>query len=81
MAELNTRDKTTRQLAELMVGSQITDIKRRKPPAKQIPLFEVAGLNRPALSPFEVALKDIHLTASKGEILESLASPAMGRAS
>ncbi|MBL6622857.1 MAG: ABC transporter ATP-binding protein [Alphaproteobacteria bacterium] len=69
VAELNTRDKTTRQLAELMVGSQITDIKRRKPPAKQIPLFEVAGLNRPALSPFEVALKDIHLTASKGEIL------------
>ena len=69
VAELATREKTTRQMAELMVGSEIMDIKRRKPPREQTALFAVAGLNRPTLSPFEVALKDIHLTANKGEIL------------
>ncbi len=69
VAELETRTRTTRQMAELMVGTKITEIKRQKPPATARPLFEISGLSRPARGPFDVALKDISLTAHAGEIL------------
>ena len=69
IAEVKTQDKSTKQLAELMVGSKISAITppeaRRNAPA----ILHIKGLNRPAAGPFDTALQDINLTAHAGEVL------------
>jgi len=69
VAEVETAKKTTRQLAELMVGDKVkgitADTKRKKGKC----LYEVQGLIRPAFGPFDVALKGVSLKVHAGEIL------------
>ena len=69
VAEVETAKKTTRQLAELMVGDKVkgitADTKRKKGKC----LYEVRGLIRPAFGPFDVALKGVSLKVHAGEIL------------
>lgn len=67
--EVKTRNQTTKQMAELMVGSKITDIKRQKLPKNSTALLSVNGLNKPAVGQFDVTLNDISLTGYAGEIL------------
>ncbi len=69
VAETKTEQKSTKQMAELMVGTKITEIKGQKAPKKTQTLLHVENLTRPAVGPFEVALNDICLKANAGEIL------------
>ena len=75
VAEVETAKKSTRQLAELMIGAKVKNtstlgIKIEAPRAKkQKCLFAVRRLNRPASGAFAVALKDVSLAVHSGEIL------------
>lgn len=55
-------------LARLMVGANIHSVSAADVETKE-PRLVVRGLNAPALTPFSVALNDIHLEACAGEIL------------
>ncbi len=69
VAEVKTAEKTTRQLAELMVGAKVKGITADTKRQKGKCLYEVRGLNRPAFGPFDVALKGVSLKVHAGEIL------------
>jgi ABC-type uncharacterized transport system ATPase subunit len=66
---VNTKDKTSRQLAEMMIGAKVKDVARQTAPAKAKLLFEVNGLSRPRDTAFSVALNDVSISAYAGEIL------------
>ena len=69
VAEVETAKQTTRQLAELMVGAKVKGISTDAPRKKGKCLYEVRQLSRPALGPFDVALKKVSLKVHAGEIL------------
>ena len=69
VAEVETAKQTTRQLAELMVGAKVKGITTDTPRKKGKCLYEVRQLSRPALGPFDVALKNVSLKVHAGEIL------------
>ena len=69
VAEVETAKQTTRQLAELMVGAKVKGISTDTPRKKGKCLYEVRQLSRPALGPFDVALKNVSLKVHAGEIL------------
>ena len=65
---MDTAEKTTHQMAELMVGTSVEAVK----PAQACPqgdVFSVRALSRAAYGPFEVALDEVNLTAHGGEVL------------
>ena len=72
---MDTKDKSNRQLAELMVGSEVADISRHKELAELSELAEtppvcrITKLQRPKSTAFAVALDDISFCANAGEIL------------
>ncbi|MGC6517297.1 MAG: ABC transporter ATP-binding protein [Candidatus Puniceispirillaceae bacterium] len=66
---LNSKSKSKKAIAELMVGSAISDIKRQSSQIGTKALFEVAGLNRPAQGPFDVTLSDVGFSLYEGQIL------------
>jgi ABC-type uncharacterized transport system ATPase subunit len=69
---MDTKGKSNRQLAELMVGTAVADINRHKEPGKLAgtPLVcRITKLQRPKSTAFAVALDDISFCANAGEIL------------
>jgi simple sugar transport system ATP-binding protein len=68
VGEANPREQSARELAELMVGSTLQTPKREGTASDEVALH-VAGLSQASATPFGTALKDIHLTVKKGEIL------------
>ena len=62
------RERSARELAELMVGEELL-IPTREPGAPGDVALEVRGLSLPPVSDFGTALKDISLTLRKGEVL------------
>ncbi|MGB2259133.1 MAG: ABC transporter ATP-binding protein [Candidatus Puniceispirillaceae bacterium] len=69
---MDTKGKSNRQLAELMVGSEVADINRHKEPGKLAdtpPVCRITKLQRPKSTAFAVALDDISFSANAGEIL------------
>jgi simple sugar transport system ATP-binding protein len=75
---VDTKGKSNRQLAELMVGSAVADISRHKEPGKLSgsaepadtrPVCRITNLQRPKSTAFSVALDDISFCANAGEIL------------
>jgi len=69
VGSVSTKGKTSRQLAEMMIGTKVKDVARQKAPARPKALFVLERLNRPRDTAFSVALKDISVTANAGEIL------------
>ena len=68
VGEANPREKSARELAELMVGSTLQTPKREGT-ASQETALSILGLSQVSATPFGTALKDVHLTVRKGEIL------------
>ena len=66
---VDSQKHSTRQIAELMVGTAISDIHNDHKAASTEEIFTVAGLHRPADGPFDMPLKDISFSLSKGQIL------------
>ncbi|MBS0564314.1 MAG: ABC transporter ATP-binding protein [Proteobacteria bacterium] len=64
----NPREKTARELAELMVGTTLTPPERAKIETGEVAL-EIKGLSVRSLNPFGTSLKDISLSVRKGEVL------------
>ncbi|WP_137703039.1 ABC transporter ATP-binding protein [Marimonas lutisalis] len=62
------RDTTARQMAEMMVGSELQTPKSAGAEMGAVAL-DVAGLSMPAPSQFGTSLKNVHLELKKGEIL------------
>ena len=69
VADCDPRTKTARELAELMVGSEIGDVKKQASSTSGQPRLELTSLSLPARSSFETELKDISLTVHGGEIV------------
>lgn len=69
VAEVDTAEKTTHQMAELMVGTSVEAVKTGAGLSSGDVLFSVRALSRPAYGPFEVALDEVNLTAHAGEVL------------
>lgn len=69
VAEVNTKDQSKRQLAELMIGAKVKDIRTQSAPENSKTLFTVSGLSRQASGPFDVTLCDISFSVKAGEIL------------
>ena len=69
VAEVKTKDQSTRQLAELMIGAKVKDIGALSTPKNSKTLFSVSGLSRSAEGPFDIALRDISFSVKAGEIL------------
>ncbi|MBO21585.1 MAG: ABC transporter [Rhodospirillaceae bacterium] len=62
--------KSSKQLAEMMVGSSVGDIDRQERPRDTSDaMFSVRGLNQPAETAFATSLKDITFDAYAGEVL------------
>ncbi len=62
------REKTARELAEMMVGAALTPPERSAKPKGAVAL-EVANLSVASPNPFGVGLKNLAFTVRKGEIL------------
>jgi len=69
VAEVETAEMSTHQMAELMVGASVDAIKTGNGLSGGEVLFSVNALSRPAYGPFEVALEGVSLTAYAGEVL------------
>ncbi len=68
VASCTPREKTARELAELMVGETLTPPARRQKPPGAVAL-DVSGLSVASPNPFGTALQNVHLTVQQGEIL------------
>ncbi|MDE3080022.1 MAG: ABC transporter ATP-binding protein [Paracoccaceae bacterium] len=68
VASCNPREKTARELAELMVGETLTPPARTGKAPGPVAL-DVTGLSVPSPNPFGTSLQNIHMTVQKGEIL------------
>lgn len=64
----NPREKTARELAELMVGATLTPPERAATGTGEVAL-EITGLSVRSLNPFGTSLKDVSVTVRKGEVL------------
>lgn len=62
------RERSAREMAELMVGATLTPPARRKRPLGAVAL-EVVGLSVPSPIPFGTSLKDVSLKVAAGEVL------------
>ncbi len=62
------REKSARELAEMMVGATLTPPERAAKDLGDVAL-EARGLAVPSLNPFGTSLKDISFTVRKGEVL------------
>ena len=69
VGSVDTKSKSSRQLAEMMVGTKVQNVTRQKASTKGKVIFTVDGLNRPKHSQFATALRDISIAAKSGEIL------------
>jgi simple sugar transport system ATP-binding protein len=69
VGSVDTKSKSSRQLAEMMVGTKVQNVTRQKASIKGKVIFTVDGLNRPKHSQFATALRDISIAAKSGEIL------------
>jgi len=68
VASCDPREKSARELAELMVGATLNAPER--PPAEPGPVvLEIAGLTLVPVNPFGTSLKDIRLNLRKGEVM------------
>ncbi len=65
---VDTVGKTSRQLAEMMIGAKVKNVARQKALPKSKILFEVQRLSRPRDTAFSVALNDISIDVCAGEI-------------
>ncbi|WP_136682468.1 ABC transporter ATP-binding protein [Falsirhodobacter xinxiangensis] len=68
VATCTPREKTARELAELMVGTMLTPPERSAKPKGEVAL-EVAGLSVASPIPFGTTLKNVTFTVRKGEVL------------
>ena len=68
VATCTPRDRSARELAELMVGTVLTP-PARATTAKGDVALEVAGLSAPSPIPFGTSLKDIRFSVRRGEVL------------
>ena len=66
---VDTAGQTSKQLAELMVGSEVQDVTGQDAPDKAPILIEIQKLRRDRATQFATPLRDIHLQARAGEIL------------
>ena len=66
---INSQTHSQKEIAEMMVGSAITTIKRQKQSIASKRSFTVSGLSRPADGPFDIPLKDIDFSLYAGQIL------------
>ena len=64
-----TADKSSRQLAEMMVGGDVGDIDGQERPSDAPALLAVRSLDRPAETAFATPLRDISFDARAGEVL------------
>jgi simple sugar transport system ATP-binding protein len=62
------REKSARELAEMMVGKLLNDT-RRSAGAPGAPALEVNGLSVASANPFGASLKDVGFSVRKGEVL------------
>ena len=69
VAHCNPREKTAREMAELMVGDQIAWVAREGGPETGRVRLALDGLDLPAPSEFGVSLKDMSLDVHGGEIV------------
>ncbi|MEO2039552.1 MAG: ATP-binding cassette domain-containing protein, partial [Martelella sp.] len=60
------RDETAASLARMMVGGEVSEIKRPEAMTTGRVLLEAKGLNAPSRTPFATALKDIYLEVKAG---------------
>ena len=68
---VDTSTRTSRELAEMMVGSKVQDVKSQKAPANAQTLFSVNNLSRPKDTRFATALRAVNIDARAGEVLAS----------
>ena len=63
------KKETTASIARMMVGSDVSSIKKEKSEAGEDILLQVSDLSIPAATPFAVPLSGINMTIRSGEIL------------
>ncbi|WP_324625749.1 ABC transporter ATP-binding protein [Acinetobacter sp. MD2(2019)] len=66
---VNPKEKTTNELASLMIGRELPTYSRVAFTGNQVSLFKVEALSFNSDDPFSVALRDIDLELHQGEIL------------
>jgi general nucleoside transport system ATP-binding protein len=69
VATLDPRARSAREIAALMVGAEIGEVKAHLGHAARAPLLEVKGLNLAPESSHGIALRDIRLAVAAGEIV------------
>ena len=68
VATCDPRQKTSREMAELMIGGNLKDVSKIQASAFGARKFEVKSLSMPKLGDFGVALNDISFSVRAGEI-------------
>lgn len=63
------KQETSASIARMMVGSDVSSVKKEQISAKEDILLSVESLSQPAATPFAVALSDINFKISAGEVL------------
>lgn len=67
---VNSAAKSSKELAEMMVGSSVADIVRQdQPDASPVRLFEVKNMSRDRATQFATPLRSLSIEARQGEIL------------
>lgn len=69
VATIDPREKSAREIAALMVGAEVADVRRDSAAAAGAPVLEVQNLSLPAPSSHDRPLVDIDLTVRAGEIV------------
>ena len=68
VASCDPREKTARELAEMMVGTTLATPERRAT-LPRAPVLEIEGLSLRPANPFGTALKDVRLTLRAGQVM------------
>ena len=63
------KQETSASIARMMVGSDVSSIKKTQPLTGENVLLNVENLSQPAATPFAVALSDISFDIAAGEVL------------
>ena len=66
---IDSKKISKKEIAEMMVGTSVSDVARQTGTISGEVICEVHNLNRPADGPFDVALHDIDFTLQAGQIL------------
>ncbi|MGB0865952.1 MAG: ABC transporter ATP-binding protein [Granulosicoccaceae bacterium] len=69
VAHCKPAQESAASLATLMVGSELPEVSHDEAPSSGAVLLDVRALERPAASPFAVALQDVYLQGKAGRIL------------